>query len=364
MTVQLAPLNSRVSVRPGDDPYKKYWWLILVGFGVTGAWLSLPMMESSVGSTRVDTSAPAESMPSGEGSLDSSENPNGAQGSTLDLSMDIAAGRRKKDDGTLMSSLYQAPEEEAAPGVVEAPTAGAAAAGGTLAGALAKAASSDPSGWGGQKPQKGFTQPKLGASMPGLGAGGGGGSGASAGGGTSAFGSRNAQVGSVGTQGLKGSVGDMAAPKDAKGALVRASAKATQAANLRSKDGQVSGLSQVFDGRSQRGGAAIGGDGGEAVGAGGIYGSLDASPSNLKLNDPDLDKKEFKEVPAQVANTKDNSSEEFKQQLAMMVMTTVVGGLVGGAVGGAITSMGSQLAQMWQTQQRSESQLNKDKKSG
>jgi hypothetical protein len=363
MTVQLAPMSTRVSVRPSDDPYKKYWWLILVGFGVTGAWVSLPMMETSVGSTRIDTSAPAESMPSGEGSLDSSDNPNGAQGSTLDLSMDIAAGRRKKGDGTLMSSLYQAPEEET-PGVVEAPTAGAAAAGGTLASALAKAASSDPSGWGGQKAQKGFTQPKLGGSMPGLGGGGGGsGASASAGGGTSAFGQRNAQVGSVGTQGLKGSVGDMAAPKDAKGALTRAASKATQAANLRSKDGQVSGLSQVFDGRSQRGGAAIGGDGGEAIGAGGISGSLDAAPSNLKLNDPNLDKKEFKEPPAKVANTRDNSSEEFKQQIAMMVVTTVVGGVVGGAAGGIITSLGSQLAQAWQTKQRSESQL-KDKQSG
>lgn len=365
MTVQMAPLNSRVSVRPSDDPYKKYWWLILVGFGVTGAWVSLPMMETSVGSTRVDTSAPAESMPSGEGSLDSSDNPNGAQGSTLDLSMDIAAGRRKKDDGTLMSSLYQAPEE-AAPGVVEAPTAGAAAAGGTLASALAKAAASDPTGWGGQKPQKGFIQPKLGGSMPGLGGGGGGGSGASAGGGTSAFGQRNAQVGSVGTQGLKGSIGDMAAPKDAKGALSRAATKATQAANLRSKDGQVSGLSGIFDGRSQRGGAAIGGDGGEAIGAGGIYGSLDASPANLKLNDPNLDKKEFKEPPAEVANTQDNRSEEFKQQMAMMIVTTVVGGLVGGVAGGMITSIGGQMAQMMReankVDERSQSQLNNQRR--
>ncbi len=168
MQVTLAPITSKVAVRPSDDPYKKYWWLIIVGFAFTGGWLSLPMMENSVGSTRVDTSAPAESMPTGEGSLDASDNPNGAPGSTLDLAMDIA--RPKKADGSTMSSLYQAPDEPAP--LVEAPAAGAAAPGGTLASALKAAASSDASGWGGQKAQKGFTQPKLGGSMPGLGGGG------------------------------------------------------------------------------------------------------------------------------------------------------------------------------------------------
>lgn len=350
MSVTLAPMSSRVAVRPSDDPYKKYWWVILAGFGVTGAWLCLPMMESSVGSTRIDTSAPAQGIPSGEGSLDSSDNPNGAPGSTLDLSMDIGAGRKRKADGTLASSLYQAPEEENVPGVVEAPTAGAAASGGTLASALAKAAASDPTGWGGQKPQKGFTQPKLGGSMPGLGSGGGS-SGASAsagfGGGSSAFGSRNANVGYAGTQGLKGRVDDMAAPKDAKGALVRAASQATKTANLRSKDGQVGGMSALFDGARAKGGADIAG-GGEALGSGGVYGELDAAPTNLKLNDPNLDKKEFKEVPSQVANTKDNRSEEFKQQMAIMIATTLIGGMVGGAAGGMIASMGGQMAQMLQ----------------
>lgn len=356
MSVTLAPMSSRVAVRPSDDPYKKYWWVILAGFGVTGAWLCLPMMETSVGSARIDTSAPAQGMPSGEGSLDSSDNPNGAPGSTLDLSMDIGAGRKRKADGTLTSSLYQAPEEEV-PGVVEAPSAGAAASGGTLASALAKAAASDPTGWGGQKPQKGFTQPKLGGSMPGLGSGGGSsGASASLGGGTSAFGSRNADVGYAATQGLKGRAGDMAAPKDAKGALVRAASQATKAANLKSKDGQVGGMSALFDGARAKGGADIAG-GGQALGSGGVYGELDAAPTNLKLNDPSLDKKEFKEVPSKVANTKDNSSEEFKQQLAMMVVTTMVGGMVGGVAGGMITSLGSQLAQMWQTKERSERQV-------
>lgn len=342
MSVTLAAMSPRVSVRPSDDPYKKYWWVILAGFGVTAGWLSLPMMESSVGSTRVNTGGAAEGMPSGEASLDGSSNPSGAPGSALDLSMDIGS-RARKGDGAMMSSLYQAPDEPELP--VEAGTVGAAASGGTLASALKKAASADPSGWGGQKAQKGFAQPKLGGSMPGLGGGGGSGSAASftAGG---AFGSQNSQVGFAGTSGLKGSVSDLAGPKTAKAALVSAANTATKAANSLSKDGQVGGLSTLFDGRAKRGGSAIGGEGGENLGAGGIYGSLDAAPTNLKLNDPSLDKREFKEPPAKVANTKDNRSQEFKEQMAMMIVTTVIGGVIGGPVGTAVVSMAPMLMQM------------------
>lgn len=353
MQVTLAPLNSRVAVRPSDDPYKKYWWLILVGFAFTGGWLSLPMMETSIGSTRVDTSKPAEGIPYGEASLDSADNPSGAPGSTLDLAMDIAA-RPRKGDGSIMSSLYQAPDE---PLPAEAPTAGAAAPGGTLADALKKAASADPSGWGGQKAQKGFVAPKLGGvSAPGLGGGGGGSApsfSAANLGGTGAFGAQNSQVGYASARGLSGSVSDLPEAKTVKGALKSAASQATKAANLKSADGQVSGLSKLFDGRSDKGGSAIGGDGGEALGSGGVYGALDAAPTNLKLNDPDLDKREFKEPPAEVANTKDNRSEEFKQQMAMMIVTTVVGGMIGGPVGTALTSLGPMLMQMNQANRAS-----------
>ena len=330
MSVTLAAMSPRVSVRPSDDPYKKYWWVILAGFGVTGAWLSLPMMESSVGSTRVNTGGAAEGMPSGEASLDGSSNPSGAPGSALDLSMDIGS-RARKGDGAMMSSLYQAPDEPELP--VEAGTVGAAASGGTLASALKKAASADPSGWGGQKAQKGFAQPKLGgSSTPGLG-GGSAGSAASFTAGIvgSAFGSQNAQVGFAGTSGLKGNVSDLPGPKTAKAALVNAANTATKAANSLSKDGQVGGLSTLFDGRAKRGGSAIGGEGGENLGAGGVYGSLDAAPTNLKLNDPSLDKKEYK---------------EFREQMAMMVVTTVIGGVIGGPVGTAVVSMAPMLMQM------------------
>ncbi|MDX6768055.1 MAG: hypothetical protein SF051_00870, partial [Elusimicrobiota bacterium] len=344
------PINTKVAVRPSDDPYKKYWWLILVGFAFTAGWLTLPMMEPSVGSTRIDTSAPTESMPLGEGSLDGSDNPNGAPGSTLDLAMDVH--RPKKADGTVMSSLYQAPDEPAAP--VEAPTAGAAAAGGTLASALKAAATSDPSGWGGQKAQKGFAQPKLGGSMPGLGGGGSGGSAPSfsAGGRVGAFGSQNSSVGSVGTTGLQGSVSDLPEAKNARGALANAAQKAQEAARLTSNDGKVSSLSALFDGRKGGGTAIGGGPGGQALGAGGVYESLDSAPTNLKMNDPELDKREFKEPPAQVANSQNNMSDQFKQQMAMMIVTTVVGGMIPGPVGTALTSLGPMLAQMYQTQQR------------
>lgn len=353
MQVTLAPLNTRVAVRPSDDPYKKYWWLILAGFGVTGLWLWVPMMESSVGSTRVGVSAPVEGLPVGEASLDGADNPNGAPGSTLDLAMDIAA-RPRKGDGALTSSLYQAPEEPALP----APTAGAAAPGGTLADALTKAASADASGWGGQKAQKGFTAPKLtGASAPGLGGGSAGSAPSFSAGG--AFGAQNSQVGFAQTRGLSGGASELPQAKNAKGALVKAAAQAVKAANLKSGDGQVGGLSSVFDGRAQKAGSAIGGESAAALGAGGVYDSLDAAPTNLKVNDPNLDKNEFKAPPAAVANSDDNRTQELKQQIAMMMVTAVVGGLIPGTAGTVVSSMMPMLMMMNQTSRGSGTSIGK-----
>lgn len=325
-------------MRPSDDPYKKYWWLILLSFGLTAAWLLAPMMEKPIGSTRVDVGGElADPGASGEASLDGSDNPNGAPGSTIDLSMEALA-RPKKADGTPMSSLYQAPDEPQAP--APASTAGAKAPGGTLVDALKKVAKSDPSGWGGQAPRKGFKAPRLGGSMPSLPSGGGVSGAYSAKlGGSGAFGARNADVGFESARGLSGSAGDLPEARGARGALARASAQAKEALRATSKDQQVSGLSALFDGRSAKGGSAIGGDGGEAIGQGGIYGSLDAAPKNLKLNDPNLDLKEITPPPAAVANTRDNRSEELKRQMAMMVVTTLVGGIIGGTVGNAITGL-------------------------
>src|SRR3569832_1543004 len=117
MSGQISPMTSRrMSVGAADDPYKKYWWGILAGFIVTGAWLCIPIMETPVGSIHVDTRAKvgAVDASNSEQSLDSADNPSGAPGGALDLSMD-GAKRKSKGDGSddMTSMLYQAP---AAPG--------------------------------------------------------------------------------------------------------------------------------------------------------------------------------------------------------------------------------------------------------
>ena len=96
-----------VKISRNNDPFRKYWWVVLVGFGLVGAWVCLPLMESGTGS--VSGTAGAKSA---EQSLDSVNNPSGAPGSAVDLSMDgTGAYRKKGSEGPIASSLYQAPAE-------------------------------------------------------------------------------------------------------------------------------------------------------------------------------------------------------------------------------------------------------------
>jgi len=41
-----------MNVKRGADPFKKYWWLILVGFGLVGLWVCAPVMDTSTGGRR------------------------------------------------------------------------------------------------------------------------------------------------------------------------------------------------------------------------------------------------------------------------------------------------------------------------
>ena len=150
-----------VAIARGSDPFKKYWWVILLVFGAIGAWICLPLMGSATGSGSV--SAQEGGLKSSDQSLDSIRNPNGAPGGAVDLSMG-GSYRKKASDGGMVSSLYQAPEEQAG----SAGTSLTPAAGQSFADALkdisrksASAASdkTQASGWG-EKAQKGFTPPK------------------------------------------------------------------------------------------------------------------------------------------------------------------------------------------------------------
>lgn len=351
MSFQLSAASPRMSVSVGaaDDPYKKYWWAILAGLVLTGAWLCLPIMETPVGSARVDTSKPAVD-PNAESSLDSVENPNGAAGGALDLSMDGAGKRKSRSDEAIASMLYQAP-----------PEAGAAAAGAPLGAATGSASLAqqlksvgakkpDDSGWG-EKAQRGFAAPHLsgGGGLSGMGSASGGSS-ASASSGVSAFGASSAQIGLGSTRGLKD---DGSADKMATGmqALRGAAQTSMAAAAAKSNDAARGGSGAMFDG-SKGQNAGIGGPAG---GDNGAYSALDAAPTNLKINDPKLmDKKELKDPPAADVPTAAGGNDMAKQ-LAMMAATAVIGGLIPGVGGQMAMMMGMMMMQQQQAKADAES---------
>ncbi len=184
-------------VKRDNDPFKKYWGLLLIGFAMVGVWAMLPALEQGTGS--VQYSAPAK--PAEEQSLDSLANPQGAPGSVIDLSMDGTGGYKKKSEGDAASSLYQAPEV-AAPG---APiTAIQSASPNTLASALKDVSKkADAGGWGGAKVQKAFNAPKGNfGGLSGMGAASAGGSGASVSAGVTSFGKAASNPGLTNTRGL------------------------------------------------------------------------------------------------------------------------------------------------------------------
>ena len=317
----------------GADPFKKYWWVILVGFGGIGAWICLPLvMDAGIGSGSVKASEGSLSAQS----LDNLERSTGAPGKAMDMPGGAYA---KRAGSTMKSSLYEAPPEEKAAETPAAP----AAAGGSLADALRDVAKSgkasasvDPSGWGGAQATKGFTAPKAAfGSMSGLG-GGSSGSGASssgmgAAGGSSfssgGFGGRNADVAFTQTKGLQNA--SAAGGGRAMGALESARGQAVAAAKAGTGDAASNMASRGFDGGG--GGGAIGGNMAGTSGQG-VYGSLDAAPINLKANDPNLSTEKF-EPPPQPQKTPEPEN-PMKMMMMMMLMQVVMGGLMMGLGGG------------------------------
>ena len=350
-SVQLSPISARsYSVGAAADPYKRYWWAILGGFIVTGAWLCLPIMETPVGSVHVDASAKAGAADAAgsEQSLDGADNPSGAAGGALDLSMDGAKRKSKSGDEDMTSMLYQA-----------APDAGAAAAAGKpLGDATAASAASlaqqlkdagkktDASGWA-EKAQRGFTAPHLaGGSLSGAGSASGGSSSASAGGNSGAFGTRGADVGFGTAHGLQGG-GDSDGFK-----ALKASASAAASPNLKgSNEAMKAGGNSAFDGSKGKP-AAIGMGSGAMAQAGA---ALDAAPANLKANDPKLDAKKLPDPPS-VAPPTASGDAAMAKQMVMMLAMAVVGGMVGGMAGQMVMMMGSQMIQQQQAQQAAAAQ--------
>jgi hypothetical protein len=327
-----------IKIARGTDPFKKYWWAILLVFGVIGAVVCMPAMNSSSGAAVVEESGLQFS--DADSSLDSQDNPIGAQGGVVDLTME---GRKKKEAPSV-SGLYQASAEPAAAASTAAATALATPAQQkTLADALkdvsrASAASAkvEAGGWG-ERAQRGFTAPKVAlAAMSGLGGGGGGGSGArmasggSGGSGSSSFGSATARVGSTSAKGLKdGSDGTKEAPT-AMGRLNKAHTASQLASYNSSNDGARSGSGTTFDGGSVATRSLGGGGGG---GGAGFYGSLDAAPQNLKGTDfSKINQKKVTPPPLPAANMAKENAElkkiPMEAQMTQMIASMVIGGLM------------------------------------
>jgi len=348
MTVTLSPSAPRYAVSDADDPFKKYWWAILMGIVFTALWLLTPMLgEKSVGSTAIDTSKPKV-----DDNVEQSLVADAGDG--INLSMD-GTGKKRKEDSLLGSSLYQAPPEEtaaAAAGGAALGSATGAGSGSTLAGALKKV--SESGGWG-EKAQKGFNVPKLaGASLSGMGAASGGRSGSA---GSGAFGSSNAKIGFAGTKGLSGG-GGVEEADNSKGmaALKAASAQALLAASSQSNDDARSGMSKAFDGA--KGGSKIGGGGAAMAGN---YSALDAAPANLKLNDPKLDEKKIAPPPGADLGAADMSESDIGKQIAMQLAAAAIGAVIGGPVGGIVTQVAMQAIERQAAQEEKVRELEQKK---
>lgn len=323
-------------IRQAEDPYKKHWWAILAGFGLVGVWLCLPLMETSVGSTRIDVAKPVAG--GAEQNLDASAAPAAESADAVNLSMGGTYSKKKADEA-VSSSLYQSPE---------APKAAVAALGGSSGSASSSASSSSlaqslkavgdkkDSSWGGEKPQRGFSSPRLsGGSLSGLGSSSGGSS-ASAGSGMGAFGSRSAQVGYDSTRGLRGDAGAEGAKPGSIAALRQAEKGAVNAASLASGDGAASGMSKTFDGAKGHNAIAPGGKAGADAG---LYSSMDAAPVNLKLKEPTVANKELKPPPTVEVPKEKDAQTDLSKQMAMMVVAAVVGGMIPGVGGQVATAM-------------------------
>jgi len=353
MSVTLTYVAPRYAVSGADDPFKKYWWAILMGIVFTALWLLTPMLgEKSVGSTAIDTSKPKA-----DGNVEQSLSPEADGG--LYLSMD-GTGKKRKEDGPLTSGLFFAPDEPA-------PAAGAAATAGlpsgaaglgtstNLADALKKVGEST-GGWG-EKPQKAFNVPRLagGAAMSGLGGASGGTAGSSSGG---AFGTSNSKVGFAGAKGLSGDGGpDMIVAGASGVAMLKAAADQAQraAANM-SNDGSRSSSGLAFDGG--KGGSKIGGNiGGSGMGA---YAALDAAPANLKIS-PSKDMKKIEgPPPSGDLGESDMSGNDVAKQIAMQLAGAAIGAIIGGPMGSVVSGAVMKVLENQQAQEQKTREM-KDK---
>lgn len=335
MEAKLESAMMTVKIARNSDPFKKYWWVILLGFGGVGAWICMPLMDSSVGAGSVNAEAGLRSAQ--PQSLDSINNPSGAPGGVVNLLME-GSGRYKKKDGPAMSSLYQAPEEPAAAAAAAPATGNLADALKDIASRTAASGAADSTGWGGQKAQRGFVAPRANfGAMSGFSSGSGSGASASSAGGgaasVSGFGAQRANTGVAYAQGLRDDSAAEPGRKGTFGALQGAQAVSIAAARQHTYDVSAAMGGRSFDGSGGKG-SGIGGGGAGQAGSAGLYGSLDSAPINLKANDPNLNQMKIEAPPALPKEVPPDPNDQMRQMLMQMIIMGLVGGLMGGVTGG------------------------------
>jgi hypothetical protein len=321
-----------IKIARGTDPFKKYWWVLLLAFGAVGGWVCLPALDGAGGGSAVPTQE--SGLKTADQSLDSAENPAGAPGSALDMP---GVHTRAADGSTMASSLYQAPDDAS----VAASTA-IVTPGSTFADALrditrasaAKAtvaASAGKGGWG-EAAQRGFTAPKANfGAMSGFGGGSGSAAsassgGAAGGGAVSGFGGKGPNTGVSFAKGLKddGSAAAPGAPNVAMRSLENAKLASVNAAGAASNDVARAAGGASFDGGG--GGGRIAGGGAAEGATGGVYGKLDAAPANLKQNDPKLNQSKITPPPKPVPVPPQQNM--MQQMMMQMIMSIAMAGIM------------------------------------
>ena len=96
-----------------SDPFKKYWWMILLLFGAVGLWVCYPALGGNAG---LSIASAGSGLRPANQSLDPSANPNGAPGGPVNLSMDNSGPYRKKtSEDPFASLLFSPPPETSSP---------------------------------------------------------------------------------------------------------------------------------------------------------------------------------------------------------------------------------------------------------
>jgi len=312
------------------DPFKKYWWLILLLFGAIGLWISYPALGGNSGLSLANA---GKGLRPATQSLDPSGNPNGAPGGPVNLSMS-AYGKQSIID-PFASLLFSPPASlkiAVAPQAVGkaakkssswADTLANIAAGGNSASADTagfKTQAAFPhgsfgnlSGLSGSEASSAFSGAGSGANLHGMGG----------------FGSHKPDISMSYTHGLSNS-DSSSSDGSSMGALQNAAKKMKAAANASNTSAAGAMTSQIFD-NGAMGNGLIGDPKGMATGAG--IQISNGTPLNLKAADPKPSSSQPSPVPVTPPLP---PPQTLADQIIQMVMIASVGGVMSAASTGLV----------------------------